>query len=174
MLLIIENQIMKRKLENFILMEWMLLNSLGGDTIKKDLALLRAGGRVVCFGGASFNEPEKGKIMGRLFAIPKVVSMLTLSTLSLLFESKSVCGVNMKIIGDQRPDLLSSELQDVLNMIVDGTVTPYVTETIPWTEIGDAQHRMENRKTTGKIVLIIPENEPEEEPQPIDEEAKSN
>jgi len=144
----------------------VILNSLGGATIKKDLALLRAGGRVVCFGGAAFNDPDKGKIMGALFAIPKVVSMLTLSTLNLLFESKTVCGVNMKIIGDKRPDLLSYELKKVMEMIVDGTVEPYVTETLPWDKIGEIQQKMENRKTTGKIVLVIPEKNEENEPAP--------
>merc|ERR1712137_1190430 len=150
----------------------VVLNSLGGATIKKDLALLRAGGRVVCFGGADMADPNKGRIMGTIFALPKILSMVTLSTLTLLFESKTVCGVNMKVIGDKRPDLLASELKECLKMIENGVLEPYVTETVPWNKIGEVQHRMENRKTTGKIVLTIPDEvEGEQEKDETEEKA---
>ena len=132
----------------------VVLNSLGGETIKKDLNVIRAGGRVVCFGGAALNS-EKGKVFGAFMAIPKVFSMLTLNAISLLFDCKSVCGVNMKALSEQQPDLLSFELQEIMKLFEEKKLTSHISEVLPWSKIGLAQYRMESRKTVGKIVLQV-------------------
>lgn len=138
------------------------------------MSLIRAGGRVVCFGGASFNS-DKGKFLGAIMAIPKVVSMVTLNSLTLLFNSQSVCGVNMKIIGDKRPDILQYELQTVIKMVHDGQLHSHVSQVVPWEDIGKVQFDMENRRTTGKIVLTVSHDEnPEGEIAKEEEEQDNN
>eukprot|EP01094_Clydonella_sp_ATCC50884_P002048 TRINITY_DN1156_c0_g1_i5.p1 TRINITY_DN1156_c0_g1~~TRINITY_DN1156_c0_g1_i5.p1 ORF type:complete len:296 (+),score=73.71 TRINITY_DN1156_c0_g1_i5:73-960(+) len=59
----------------------VILNSLGGDTIKKDLALLRPGGRVVAFGAAQLSGAPWYSLIG------KVISMLTVNAIDLLMTS---------------------------------------------------------------------------------------
>jgi hypothetical protein len=47
----------------------------------------------------------------------------------------------------------------VLELVEKERIKIKVTDTIDWHDIGDVHKRMESRKTTGKIVLIIPEKE---------------
>ena len=134
----------------------VILNSLGGDTIKKDLALLRAGGRVVGYGGADLTDRSFFKAFS---LIPKVLSMLTLNSIDLLMNSRSFCGVNMKRVGDQRPDLLRLDMLAVVKLLEEGKLKTIISQELPWDKLGHAQGLMENRKTTGKIVLVIPDEE---------------
>jgi D-arabinose 1-dehydrogenase-like Zn-dependent alcohol dehydrogenase len=54
--------------------------------------------------------------------------------------------------------LIRESMNKVLELVENGRVKIKVTETIDWGQIRDVHKRMETRKTTGKIVLMIPEN----------------
>lgn len=135
----------------------LVLNSLGGDTIKKDLSLLRPGGRVVAFGAAQLSGVPWYSLIGN------VLSMLTVNAIDLLMTSSSLCGVNMKRIGDSRPDLLKLTMESVMAKFADGELSTHLSLTLPWEKVGEAQHKMEERQTTGKVVLVIPEGTAAEE-----------
>lgn len=144
----------------------VILNSLGGDSVKKDLNITRTGGRVVCFGGAQLQT--SGGVFSKLSLVPKVLSMLTVNTISLLMQSKTICGVNMKRVGDDRPDLLAYELKEVLQMFDEGILHSHVTRTLNWHKTNEAHSMMENRSTTGKIVLLVEPLEIEESAEQVE------
>lgn len=153
----------------------VVLNSLGGETIKQDLSILRAGGRVVGFGGAGLFDRPWYSIIGN------VLSMLTLNSIDLLMASTGMyccccccllCttganitnqptneaafyGVNMKRIGDCRPDTLRRELVELLSLFESGQLMSHVTQVLNWHRIGEAHTAMETRATSGKIILFV-------------------
>jgi NADPH:quinone reductase-like Zn-dependent oxidoreductase len=64
-------------------------------------------------------------------------------------------GVNMKRIGDNRPDILRSELVEILALFESGKLFSHVTQVMNWHRIGEAHQAMESRATSGKIVLFV-------------------
>jgi NADPH:quinone reductase-like Zn-dependent oxidoreductase len=74
----------------------VVLNSLGGDTIKNDISILRTGGRVVGFGGAGlFDRPWYS-------VISNVISMLTLNSIDLLMASTGMQPWKMETLINNR------------------------------------------------------------------------
>ena len=45
---------------------------------------------------------------------------------------------------------------NLVPLIADGTVNPYVTETYPWGQASEAHRRLEGRQTQGKLALLHP------------------
>jgi len=130
------------------------IDSIGGSYIKRDLSITRAGGRVIGCGGAGLSE--RG-----LLQLPSLVSnalsMSTLNGIEMLLKAKSVCGVNMKQIADNRPDIVQKCLVESMKLFESGQLTLDKPTEMDWKDIGKAHDLLETRRTTGKIVLIIPE-----------------
>jgi len=128
------------------------LDAVGGSFFKKDLGILRAGGRVVGLGASSFTDRSILKLpelIGGLF------SMLTMSAVDLMMGSKGFVGANLKEMADKNRPLLQYELNALMKMVVEGKLTPIPTTTMSWKEIGKAHDLLENRKTTGKLVMLV-------------------
>ena len=130
----------------------VILDSIGGSYVKKGLGILRPTGRIVAYGIAALSN--RGGI-NSLGLIRQVVSMLTLSAIDLLSFSKAFHGVNMKALGDARPELLKKCLDDVLKQFEKKKLKTVIHEELPWAEIGKAHSMLENRQSTGKIVCLI-------------------
>jgi len=128
----------------------VVLDAIGGTYFKKDMNIIRANGRVIGYGAAGLT----GKTFG---LIPAVFSMITFNVISMLMQSKGFFGVNMKRIGDTKPNLLQSELHQIMKLFHEGILKSEVSQVFPWDETGKATMLLENRKTTGKIILTIPE-----------------
>ena len=91
-------------------------------------------------------------------AVGNAISMATVNSIDMMMGSKSLCTVNMKRIADHRKDILRDNLENVLRLISEGLLKVKVTLEFDWSQIGEAQKKMEERQTTGKVVLVIPEN----------------
>lgn len=130
----------------------VVLDSVGGASFKKDLALLRAHGRVVGYGAAALSERN-------LFALPKIIpqvlSMLTLSMIDLMLSSKSFCGVNMLRVAQENPELIQHELKQIMDLFAAKKVKTVISKELPWSQIAEAHSLLEGRHSTGKIVLIV-------------------
>src|SRR5262245_17969450 len=77
----------------------VVFDSLGGSAFKKGLALLASGGRMVCIGAASM----AGRSPSILRAMRVAAQFGFLHPIPLMTRSKSVLGVNMLRIADERP-----------------------------------------------------------------------
>lgn len=130
----------------------VVLDSVGGSYFKKDLNLLRPHGRVVAFGAAAFSERNIFKLPG---LIPQVVSMLTLSMIELMLNSKGFYGVNMLRVAKENPELLQHEMQQIMEMFAAEKIKAVVSRQMSWHQIGEAHNLLESRASTGKIVLMI-------------------
>lgn len=130
----------------------VVLDSVGGSNFKKDLNLLRSHGRVVAFGAAAFAERNLLKLPALL---PQVISMLTLSMIDLMLQSKGFYGVNMLRVAKEDPDLLRDELQEIMKQFAAKKLRTVVSRQMSWRQIAEAHEALENRSSTGKIVLMV-------------------
>lgn len=130
----------------------IILDSIAGDNVKKGISLLRAHGRVVVFGVAAFSDRSIGKMPG---LISSLVSMLTINSVDMMRSSLGLYTVNMKRIGDEKPELLEHEFKELAGLFSSGVLKPVLERSLSWKEIAKAHDDMENRRTTGKTVMII-------------------
>jgi NADPH:quinone reductase-like Zn-dependent oxidoreductase len=77
-------------------------NPVGGSTSKTDMHLLGSGGRLVLFGGSELGRAKWGIFSSLNF----VRKMGLIIPVGLMMRSKSVLGVNMLKIADNRPKVL--------------------------------------------------------------------
>jgi len=134
------------------------IDSVGGSYFKKDFNITRPCGRVVGVGASAMTDRSFSKMFS---LIPQVLSMISLSSIDMMLNSKSFCGVNMKIVADKKPKVLEYCWNEVIENFTSGKLSFEPATELPWTEIGKALDQLEHRQTTGKIVLLIPEDEEE-------------
>ncbi len=124
-------------------------NPIAGTTFKKDFALLGSGGRLVLFGGSE----RSGKKWGFFSTLNFVRKMGLLIPIGTMMRSKSVMGVNMLKIGDNKPDTLQRCMQTVAKMVIDKEVNPHIGGRFKSSELKDAHTMLEDRKSIGKIIV---------------------
>jgi NADPH:quinone reductase-like Zn-dependent oxidoreductase len=126
----------------------VVFDSIGGMTFKKSLALLSAGGRIITYGAAE--QMEKKKIFGNLKLL---IDFGFTNPVFLLMKSKSILGVNMLRVADERPDMLHRCLQNVVDLAIKNEIHPIVGGHFKAEQIAEAHAFLESRQSTGKIIL---------------------
>jgi NADPH2:quinone reductase len=127
----------------------VIFDSIGGAAVRKGIALLGSGGRIVCFGGA---EHSHGSLQ-ILRSISFAASFGILHAVPLMMRSKGVIGVNMLRIADSRPLVLQRCLEAVVRLALDGELRPTVGGRFRAEQIGEAHALLGGRSSTGKIVV---------------------
>ena len=129
----------------------MAFDAIGGRSFRQSFALLRAGGRLVCFGAS---EVQAGERRSPLRALRVLAQMPRFNPLKLMSESKSVIGLNMLTLWDETGSL--DELIDPLREWIDsGRLRPVVAQEFRLDD-GAAAHRyMHERTNVGKVVLTL-------------------
>ncbi len=125
-------------------------NAVAGDSFKKDLKLLGAGGRLVLFGGAQLTNSRWG-IFSALNFIRKMGRPLPIG---LMMTSKSVVGVNMLKIADHHPNIIQKCLSEVLEMYQKGNLRIIRGGTFRIEEISKAHDLLASGKSMGKVVVL--------------------
>lgn len=108
----------------------MVVDHIGAETYKDSLKSLVKGGRVVTCGATTGGNPGAG--LNRIF-----------------WNQLSVIGSTMGTPG---------EVDDVLELVWDGTFEPRIRDTLPMSEIQRAHEMIENRDGFGKVV-VVPDSE---------------
>jgi NADPH2:quinone reductase len=112
----------------------LILDMRGGAMFSENFTCLAPLGRIVTFGAASgqraFIDPEK-----------------------LTARCHTVTGFYSGYIGT-RPDLIGPVLKKLFHYTLTGQIKPQVKHHFPLEEAAEANRQMENRQTTGKIVLL--------------------
>jgi len=129
----------------------IILDSIGGSYFKKELPLLRYGGRLVGYGASAVSDRSMSKVVS---LVSNVVSMLTFSTVDLMLNSKSFIGVNMKKFGEAKPNVVAEYLSKIIELFTAEKLRTIVKE-YSWEEISTAHRDIESRHTSGKLVLRV-------------------
>jgi NADPH2:quinone reductase len=127
----------------------VVFDSLGGSAVRKGVALLAAGGRIVCLGAA---EREAGPLQV-LRDVRFAASFGFIHPIPLLMRSKSILGVNMLRISDDRPEVLKRVLHGIGDLVLKGEVRPTVGGRFEASRIAEAHDFLAGRGSTGKIVV---------------------
>lgn len=129
----------------------VVLDALGGTSLRRSYALLRPGGRLVGYGISNMQRGEKRSLRA---AAPQALSMLRgFNLLDQLSESKAVIGLNMLRLWDDRRTL-EPWITPLAAALDDGTVAPVVHAAVPFAQAPEAHRILAARENVGKVVLV--------------------
>ncbi|KOG41719.1 quinone oxidoreductase family protein [Streptomyces resistomycificus] len=115
----------------------LVLDPVGGDTLRRGLDALAVFGRLVSFGNASGAEPWQAG-QPELYA-----------------RGRSVAGFSILALAGSAPDALRSLTERAFRTVTDGTVDLPVTAEFPLPDAAEAHRLMGGRTSTGKLLLRI-------------------
>jgi NADPH:quinone reductase-like Zn-dependent oxidoreductase len=130
----------------------LILDPVGGASWAKGLKLLRAGGRLVCFGFSAQATQKTSSIFATLKTVA-AVPWLKINPVSLMNENKGVMGVNMGHLWDEA-EQVAGWLREVLVLWEQGVIRPQVHATVPFSQAKEAHRILHDRENRGKVILI--------------------
>lgn len=113
----------------------VILNPLGAETIERDLECLAPFGRLVSF----------GELKDGISTVPQG---------GLYTANKTIIGLSFGHFRNNRPDSVRETMSSVIDMLVNEQIDVDVSSCIPLERAAEAHRVLEERKTTGKIVLV--------------------
>ncbi len=129
----------------------IVLDPLGGTSLRRSFDLLRPGGRLVAYGLSSLQQGEKRSLRR---AAPQVLAMLRgFSLMTQMNESKTVIGLNMLRLWDDR-GTLEPWIAPLSAALSDGTAAPVVHAAVPFADAPEAHRILAARENVGKVVLV--------------------
>ena len=127
----------------------VVFDPIGGKSVKLGFGLLRGGGRIVCYGAASMSGRRRNFIKdlkaGAGFGIYHPAQFM--------MNSKSMLGVNMLRIADERPEVLQRCLNAVVDFTKKGIFKPVTGGYFPIGQLAEAHEFLEFRKSIGKVAV---------------------
>jgi NADPH:quinone reductase-like Zn-dependent oxidoreductase len=127
----------------------LVMDALGGASFRRSYKLLRAGGRLVCFGAANVVSGESRNLMA---AARTALLMPRFHLIKQMSDSKAVIGLNVLTLWDE---LGTAErwAAPLTEMLADGTIQPVVAQAFPFERAPDAHRFISERRNVGKVVL---------------------
>ncbi len=129
----------------------LVMDAVGGESLKRSYSLLRPGGRLVAFGASSVVSGEKRNL---LKAAPQALRMIRgFNAMDQMSDSKAVIGLNMLRLWDDR-GTLEPWITPLRALIEDGTIAPVVSDAVPFDQAPEAHRIITERRNVGKVVLV--------------------
>lgn len=129
----------------------IVLDGLGGTSLRRSFELLRPGGRLVAYGLSSLQQGEKRSVRR---AAPQALAMLRgFSLLKQMEQSKTVIGLNMLRLWDDR-GTLEPWIAPLSEALANGTAIPVVHAAVPFADAPEAHRILAARENIGKVVLV--------------------
>ncbi len=128
----------------------LVMDAIGGASFRRSYKLLRAGGRLVCFGASAIATGEKRDIPA---AARTLLLMPRFNLIKQMADSKTVIGLNVLTLWDE---FQSTQRWTVPlgELLADGTIKPVVAQTFPFERAADAHRFIGERRNVGKVVLV--------------------
>jgi NADPH:quinone reductase-like Zn-dependent oxidoreductase len=129
----------------------IVLDPLGGTSLRRSLALLRPGGRLVAYGLSAMQQGEKRSLRR---AAPQALAMLRgFNLINQMNESKTVIGLNMLRLWDDR-GTLEPWIAPLSTALSAGIASPVVHAAVPFADAPEAHRILAARENVGKVVLV--------------------
>src|ERR1700732_2914235 len=128
----------------------VILDAIGGKSFRTGYDLLRPGGRLVAFGASAVVSGQRRNLVT---ALRTVIRMPRFNMIKQMSESKAVIGLNMLTLWKDR-GTLEPWIAPLREMLDDGTIKPVVAGEFSFSEAGDAQTMITERRNVGKVVLV--------------------
>lgn len=130
----------------------IILDPIGGESLRKGYRLLAPTGRLVVFG---FSSAVGGKGRTLIHSAMQFLRMPKFSPLDLMRSNRAVMGVHLGRMWKAQ-DVLAEEMRTLLQLFEEGKISPFVGKTFPFHEAAAAHHFIQDRKNLGKVVLLAP------------------
>jgi NADPH:quinone reductase-like Zn-dependent oxidoreductase len=127
----------------------LVMDAIGGRSFRTSYELLRAGGRLVCFGASSIVTGERRSLVA---ALRGLLSMPRFGLVGQMEASKTVIGLNALALWDEFGDF-ASWLVPALDLIWKSGARPVVAAAVPFERAGEAHGLLTGRRNVGKVVL---------------------
>jgi NADPH:quinone reductase-like Zn-dependent oxidoreductase len=129
----------------------LVLDAIGGASVRRSYKLLRAGGRLVAYGASSLQTGERRDLRRML---PEAARMFRgFDLIAQMSDSKAVIGLNMLRLWEDRRSL-EPWLVPLQPLIDDETIDPVVADAFPFDQAADAHRLIAERRNVGKVVLV--------------------
>jgi NADPH:quinone reductase-like Zn-dependent oxidoreductase len=129
----------------------LVMDAIGGTSLRRSYGMLRAGGRLVAFGASSVVTGEKKNLRK---AAPQALAMLRgFNLLDQMSASKTVIGLNILTLWDDR-GTLEPWITPLTALLADGVIRPVVAAEVPFDRAAEAHRMLSERRNVGKVVLV--------------------
>jgi NADPH:quinone reductase-like Zn-dependent oxidoreductase len=129
----------------------LVMDAIGGASLRRSYGLLRPGGRLVAFGAAAVTGGERrNPVRAAREGLPMLRGFNLIEQMS---SSKAVIGLNLLRLWDDR-GTLEPWVSPLRELLADGTIRPVVAEEVPFDRAGDAHRVLGERRNVGKVVLV--------------------
>jgi NADPH:quinone reductase-like Zn-dependent oxidoreductase len=128
----------------------VVLDALGGRSFRRSYDLLQKGGRLVCFGASGVMSGERRNVVA---AVRTALRMPRFGLIGQMQDSKAVIGLNMLALWDHR-GTLAPLIEPLSELLADGTLSPVVSDAVPFERAPDAHRLIGERRNVGKVVLV--------------------
>ncbi len=130
----------------------LILDAVGGDSFKKGFRCLSPTGRLGMF-GMSAAATGKRRSLASLLKTVAAMPWLQFNPPALIDSNKGVFGVNLGHMWSE-VDRIRTWGEELLELYAAGVVAPHVDRTFAFTEAAAAHHYIQDRKNTGKVLLV--------------------
>lgn len=127
----------------------IVFDSLGGKSFSDGFKALGKGGRIVGFGASE----QVGSGIQLLNTLKFAANFGLFSPIQLLINSKSMIGVNMLHVADERPEVLARTMKAVVDLWKTGEIRPVVSAEFEAEKLAEAHEFVEGRHTMGKVAV---------------------
>ncbi len=125
----------------------VIFDSVGASYFKRGFKILASGGRIVGFGAADMSSANV------LSQLKGAIGFGIYHPAQFLMTSKSVIGVNMLRIADDKPEVLKRCFTAVFDLYQKGIFRPVTGKIFPVSEISNAHEYLESRQSVGKVAV---------------------
>jgi NADPH:quinone reductase-like Zn-dependent oxidoreductase len=127
----------------------LIMDAIGGKSLRRSYGMVRAGGRVIAFGVSAAVSGEKRNLVAGLGTILRMPRFNLVKQIS---ESKAVIGLNMYSLWQDR-GTLAPWIVPLRALMDEGTIQPVIAGAFSFEQAGEAQRMITERRNVGKVVL---------------------
>jgi NADPH:quinone reductase-like Zn-dependent oxidoreductase len=128
----------------------LIIDPIGGAHWKKSYASLRHTGRLGMFG---VSAGSANGLAGKLKMLKAAIQMPRFHPIGLFNKNRGVFGLNLGHMWHE-PEKVALWMRDILRGVDEEWIRPHVDQAFSFDEVGQAHRRLEERKNTGKVVLV--------------------
>jgi len=126
----------------------VIFDAIGGKSVKRGFKLLGAGGRMVTFGAATTSSTSN------IFSkIAVALGFGFYHPMQFLAPSKSMIGINMLPIADDKPEVLGRVIRGAVDLYEQGIIKPLDGGVYSIDQLAEAHEALGGRKTMGKVAV---------------------
>lgn len=126
----------------------VVFDSIAGDNIGKGYKMLNAGGRLVMYGASKLSESTN-----KLIVLKNALQFGIYHPAEFMMSSKSILGVNMLRIADNKPSIIQRCMTEVVSLYNNKKIQLIPGSIYGIDQLAEAHAMLENRSTMGKLAI---------------------